>query len=341
MGSSAPTTSRRLIPPRDRSSTATTSGLVAQAQEYGGFDRFLVAFHSTSPESLLIAAYAASVTERINLMIAHRPGFTAPTVAARQLATLDHLTNGRAGVHIITGGNDQELKPGWRLPHQGRALCPHERIPRCGARHRGRSASPFDYAGQYYRFESAFSTVKPIQTPHLPVYFGGSSDAAIEVAGKHADIYALWGETHAQVRETIARVRAAAARHGREQHVRFSLSFRPILAETEEKRLGAGGGASRAHQGGAGGEGAERCGTAPKRGARRLLAAAAQGDRLDKRLYTAIAAAHRRARVTRRPLSARPIRSPMPCSTTTTSGSRPSSSAASIPWRTRFSTDAS
>ena len=83
---------------------------VAQAQEYGGFDRFLVAFHSTSPESQHIAAYAASVTERINLMIAHRPGFTAPTVAARQLATLDHLTGGRAGVHIITGGNDQELK---------------------------------------------------------------------------------------------------------------------------------------------------------------------------------------------------------------------------------------
>src|SRR6187200_2413263 len=68
---------------------------VAQAQEYGGFDRFLVAFHSTSPDSLLVAAYAASVTDRINLMIAHRPGFVTPTVAARQLATLDQLTNGR------------------------------------------------------------------------------------------------------------------------------------------------------------------------------------------------------------------------------------------------------
>src|SRR3712207_3164457 len=83
---------------------------VAQAQEYGGFDRFLVAFHSISPDSLLLAAYAASVTERIPLMVAHRPGFTAPTVAARQFATLDHLTGGRAGVHIITGGSDAELK---------------------------------------------------------------------------------------------------------------------------------------------------------------------------------------------------------------------------------------
>src|SRR5687767_11699758 len=206
---------------------------LAQAQEYGGFDRFLVAFHSTSPESQHIAAYAASVTERINLMIAHRPGFTTPTVAARQLATLDHLTNGRAGVHIITGGNDQELK------QDGDFLTKDERYARTSeyldvVRASWTSATPFDYAGEYYRFEKAFSTVRPVQSPHSPIYFGGSSDAAIAVAGKHADIYALWGETHAQVRETVARVRAAAARHGREDHIRFSLSFRPILADTEE-----------------------------------------------------------------------------------------------------------
>ena len=74
--------------------------------------------------------------------------------------------------------------------------------------------------------------MKPVQAPHIPIYFGGSSDAAIPVAGKHADIYALWGETQAQVREAIARVRAAAAKHGRQ--IRFSLSLRPVIADTEE-----------------------------------------------------------------------------------------------------------
>jgi alkanesulfonate monooxygenase len=200
---------------------------VVQAQEYGGFDRFLVAFHSTSPDSLLLAQYAASVTERINLMVAHRPGFTAPTVAARQFATLDHLTNGRAGIHIITGGNDAELA------QDGDALTKDERYARTSEyldviKASWTSAAPFDYDGVYYRVTGAFSNVKPVQTPHLPVYFGGSSEAAIAVAGKHADTYALWGETAAQVRDTIARVRASAARHGREDHVRFSLSFRPI-----------------------------------------------------------------------------------------------------------------
>jgi alkanesulfonate monooxygenase len=264
---------------------------VAQAQEYGGFDRFLVAFHSTSPDSLLVAAYAASVTDRINLMIAHRPGFVTPTVAARQLATLDQLTNGRAGVHIITGGNDQELK------QDGDFLTKDERYARTSeyldvVRASWTSAAPFNYEGEYYRFENAFSTVKPVQKPHLPIYFGGSSDAAIAVAGKHADIYALWGETHVQVRDTVARVRAAAAHHDRESDIRFSLSFRPILADTEEKawaKAEAFLGRTKAVREAKGVKGVAP--PPPNEGARRLLAAAAQGDRLDKRLYTAIAAA--------------------------------------------------
>jgi alkanesulfonate monooxygenase len=293
---------------------------VAQAQEYGGFDRFLVAFHATSPESQHIAAYAASVTERINLMIAHRPGFTAPTVAARQLATLDHLTGGRAGVHIITGGNDQELK------QDGDFLTKDERYARTSeyldvVKASWTSETPFDYAGQYYRFEKAFAAVKPIQKPHLPVYFGGSSEAAIEVAGKHADVYALWGETHAQVRETIARVRAAAARHGREHHVRFSLSFRPILAETEERAWAR---------------------------AEALVERTRAGcSRRQHRAIGSISASipplppSPAPRATRPPWLAPPIRSPMRCLTITTLASRPSSSVALIPWKTLSSTDAS
>ena len=68
-----------------------------------------MAFGSSSPESQLIVAHAASVTEKLGFMIAHRPGFTAPTVAARQLATLDHFSQGRVAVHIITGGADDEM----------------------------------------------------------------------------------------------------------------------------------------------------------------------------------------------------------------------------------------
>ena len=82
---------------------------VAKAHEHVDFDRVLVAFNSTSAESILVSQYIAAVADRLGLMIAHRPSFTAPTLAARQLATLDHFSRGRVAVHIITGGNDVEL----------------------------------------------------------------------------------------------------------------------------------------------------------------------------------------------------------------------------------------
>ena len=193
-------------------------------------------------------------------------------------------------MHIITGGSDRELA------QDGDHLTKDERYARTSeyldvVKASWTSETPFDYEGRYYRVAKGFAAVKPVQRPHLPVYFGGSSDAAIAVAGKHADIYALWGETHAQVRETIARVRAAAARHGRERRIRFSLSFRPILADTEDAGLGAGGGHPGAHQGRAG-----RARASARRRRLRTRARAAcsrprpKASRLDKRLYTAIAA---------------------------------------------------
>lgn len=126
------------------------------------------------------------------------------------------------------------------------------------------------------------------QKPYIPVYFGGASDTAIDVAGKHADIYALWGETNGQVRGLTGRVRAAAAKHGRSP--RFSLSLRPILAEIEEKAWARADeilDKARALQDKTG---FRRTGAAVNSGSLRLLEVAAQGARLDKRLWTAIAA---------------------------------------------------
>lgn len=259
---------------------------LAKAQEYGGFDRVLLAFHSTSPESILVGQHVASVTRDLKLMIAHRPGFSAPTIAARQLATLDHITGGRVAVHIITGGDDAELA------QDGDHLTKDERYARTSeyldiVRQEWTSPAPFDHDGTYYKLRRAFSEVKPL-SGSIPIYFGGASDAAIKVAGRHADIYALWGETHDQVRELIARVRNAAAAHGRKP--RFSLSLRPILADSEEQAWAKADAildTAKAR--------IEKTGFARKQGpenegSRRLLEAAAKGTRLDKRLWTGLAA---------------------------------------------------
>ncbi|MEZ0045817.1 alkanesulfonate monooxygenase SsuD/methylene tetrahydromethanopterin reductase-like flavin-dependent oxidoreductase (luciferase family) [Bradyrhizobium sp. USDA 327] len=105
---------------------------VAKAHENAGFDRALLAFHSTTPDSLQVAQHVLSTTSRLNVLIAQRPGFTAPTLLARQSAVLDQFSRGRVALHVITGGNATELRQdGQHARRQGRALCPHLGVSRC------------------------------------------------------------------------------------------------------------------------------------------------------------------------------------------------------------------
>jgi alkanesulfonate monooxygenase len=198
-------------------------------QEKGGFDRVLIPFGSASPESQIVAAHAAAITKKLGFLVAHRPGFTQPTLAARQLATLDQLSGGRVAVHIITGGADEEMARDGDV-HTLKA----ERYLRSDEyievlRREWTESKPFDHTGRFYEARGAFAAIKP---DNLPVFFGGSSPEAIDVAGRHADVYALWGETLEQVGEAVRTVRHAAARHGRNPG--FSLSLRPVIADTEE-----------------------------------------------------------------------------------------------------------
>jgi alkanesulfonate monooxygenase len=262
---------------------------VAKAHENAGFDRVLFAFHSTTPDALQVAQHVLQTTRSLKVMIAQRPGFTAPTLLARQLATLDQFYNDRVSLHVITGGNAAELR------QDGNTLDDKdERYARTSefldiVRLEWTSQTPFDYSGKYYKVEKGFSQVKPVQKSGIYTFVGGGSDAAVEVAGKHADTFALWGESYAQVRDATARVRAAAAKHGRPTP-RFSLSVRPILAGTEEeawKKADAILERATALQDKTGyRKPADGHATA---GAKRLLALADQGARIDKRLWTEIA----------------------------------------------------
>lgn len=257
----------------------------AQAAEAGGFDRVLVGYFSDGPDGFLLTAAAAAYTTRLGFLLAHRPGFVAPTLAARKFATLDQVTNGRVAMHVISGGDDTDQR------RDGDWLPKDERYDRTDEyvhilKRIWTETGPVDHEGRYYRFKGASTAMRPVQQPRIPIYFGGASDAAIAVAGKHADVYALWGETYAQVRELTTRVRAEAAKHGRT--VRFSLSLRPILAPSEEEAWAR---ADQIKQRIA--ELRARAGLPPRdpanEGSRRLLAAAAHGERLDKRLWTGAA----------------------------------------------------
>ncbi len=196
-------------------------------------------------------------------------------------------------VHTITGGNGAEQRK------DGDFLDKEERYERTDEylgilRRAWSSDEPFSHEGRHYRFEDYSSQVLPYRATGIPLYFGGSSEAAYRVGGKHADTFALWGEPLAETAEQIASVRAAAAAAGRAEAPGISVSFRPILAATEElawerahrvlDTIRAGGGRPFFHQ--RNGEHAPQ-----NAGSQRLLAAAAKADRHDRALWTPTATA--------------------------------------------------
>ncbi|HEX2150851.1 MAG TPA: LLM class flavin-dependent oxidoreductase, partial [Stellaceae bacterium] len=90
---------------------------------------------------------------------------------------------------------------------------------------------PFDHEGEFYRTRATWSEIRCRQLPHIPIYGGGASDAAIRALASHVDVYMLWGEPLKDTIAFIERVRREAALNGRKPT--FSLSTRPILAATD------------------------------------------------------------------------------------------------------------
>lgn len=202
----------------------------AVTHERAGFDAVLVGYSASSAEGFQVAQFCAHRTQALKFLVAHRPGFVAPTLAARTAATFDNLTGGRLWLHVITGGVDaDQRRDGDWLDHDERYARTDEYLD--VVRRMWTSEKPFDHHGLYYQCEKAHSEVRCTQSPHVPIWFGGVSDAAIRVGAKHCDVYALFGEPRAAIADSIARIREAAAPFGRQP--RFNVSFRPIIAPTE------------------------------------------------------------------------------------------------------------
>ncbi len=281
----APRVSSELIPPSGPPFDAEVIAETARIHERAGFDRVLIGYFSDMPDGFLIGAHAASVTERLNFLLAHRPGFVAPPVAARKLATLDQLSDGRLAVHMIAGGNDaDQAKDGDWTDHETRYRRADEYMSLL--RRTWTEPMPFDHAGEFYRTRGTYSAIRCRQQPHIPIYGGGGSDAAIRALAPHVDVFMLWGEPLRDTALFMDRVRQEATLSGR--NPTFSLSTRPILAATD----GAAWDRARAIR--------ERVlvnrGSAPaperqNTGSQRLLRAAAEAEVHDTCLWTALAAA--------------------------------------------------
>jgi alkanesulfonate monooxygenase len=164
-------------------------GDVARAAEASGFYGALLVNFPHTDEPWVTAASLAAETRTLRFMVAFQPGFLNPVYAARMAASLQRSSGGRL-VYARTTEFLDVHKGVW------------------GTR-------PFDFEGRFFQVEGGSLPATLAAQPFPEIYFSGSSAAAVESAGRHADYYLSWLEPLDGLRAKFAQVRERAAAQGR------------------------------------------------------------------------------------------------------------------------------
>jgi alkanesulfonate monooxygenase len=204
---------------------------IAQAVDELGYYGALLPTGRSCDDSWVVASSLFPFTHKMRFLVAVRPGLMSPTLTARMAASFDQMSEGRLLINVVTGGDPVELAgDGVLLDHDERYRLTDEFL----TIFRGINAQEsVDFKGEHLEVRNAKLLFPGVQKPHPDLYFGGSSPAAHEVAGKHIDVYLTWGEPPEQVAEKIGEVRKIASRHGRA--VSFGVRLHLIVRETEKE----------------------------------------------------------------------------------------------------------
>jgi alkanesulfonate monooxygenase len=207
---------------------------VAVAADTQGYDGVLIPTGRSCEDPWVVASSLIGATQNLKFLVAIRPGLSSPGLAVRTAATFDRLSNGRLLVNVVTGGDQGELEAdGLFADHETRYEISAEflRIWRGVLAGEG-GAAGFDFEGKHLTVKGAKTLYPALQKPYPPLYFGGSSEPAHELAAEQVDVYLTWGEPPAAVAEKIADIRARAAKRGRA--LRFGIRLHVIVRETNE-----------------------------------------------------------------------------------------------------------
>jgi alkanesulfonate monooxygenase len=203
---------------------------IAQAVDQLGFQGMLLGT-GQKRDSWIVAASLIAVTKQLRFLVAIRPSLMPPSLSARMAATFDQLSNGRVVLNIVTGGSSEELaKDGIFLDHDTRYELTDEFLTIWRSLMHGEEVN---FNGRHLKVRGAKLEVTPVQKPYPTLYFGGSSEVALQVAAKHIDVYLTWGEPPQQVAQKIAKVRQLAAEYGRT--VRFGIRMHVIVRPTTQQ----------------------------------------------------------------------------------------------------------
>ena len=207
---------------------------VAVAADTLGYEGVLLPTGRSCEDAWVVASSLIGVTQQLKFLVAIRPGISSPGLAARMAATYDRLSNGRLLINVVTGGDQAELEgDGLFASHEERYEITDEflRIWR-GILERSHDSGSIDFIGKHLRSKNGRTLFPPLQKPYPPLYFGGSSPAAHDLAAEQVDVYLTWGEPPAAVAEKIADIRRRAAAKGRA--LRFGIRLHVIVRETSE-----------------------------------------------------------------------------------------------------------
>ena len=208
---------------------------VAVAADSLGYEGVLLPTGRSCEDSWVLASSLIDATRQLKFLVALRPGLMQPSQTARMAATLDRISGGRLLVNLVTGGDPEELEgDGLFLSHQDRYVLSREflQIWREVLTHSHQGES-VDFDGSHLRVKGAKLLYPPIQRPYPPIFFGGSSEEAHELAAEQLDTYLTWGEPPAAVAEKVADITRRAQRHGRK--LSFGIRLHVIVRETEDE----------------------------------------------------------------------------------------------------------
>jgi FMNH2-dependent dimethyl sulfone monooxygenase len=212
---------------------------LALSAEKAGFEYALTQIRFTAGygaeyqhESVSFSQALLHATTKLKVLAAILPGPWSPAVVAKQIATIDHISNGRIAINVVSGwfkGEFQAIGEPW-LEHDERYRRSNEFIRALKGIW---TQDNFTFKGDFYRFTDYTLSPKPVQKPHPEIFQGGSSRAARDNAASVSDWYFTNGNTPEGLKAQIDDIQAKAAQNG--HTVRIGVNAFVIARDTEEE----------------------------------------------------------------------------------------------------------
>lgn len=212
---------------------------LAQTAEQAGFDyaltqiRFTAGYNAENQhESVSFSHGILAKTERLKVIAAILPGPWKPALAAKQLATIDHLSNGRIAINVVSGWFRGEFDAiGEEWPEHDERYARSEEFIRSlkGVW----TQNNFNFEGKYYQFKDYTLSPKPLQKPHIEIFQGGSSRAARDMASRVSDWYFTNGNTAEELKKQIDDIREKAKANN--HSVKIGVNAFVIARDNEEE----------------------------------------------------------------------------------------------------------